>query len=313
MKAEVVSGIAKIPRLAMERAAGAAATRRSWIGTGSVRWSNPQAPCPIPDGVRIISWCATAPATLAAACPVYLKSHSMGEFVFDHGWSDAAERAGIRYFPKLLVGVPFTPHTGQRFLVRPGYDRAELIEALGQALIALCGRNRLSSVHVNFCAQDEAAVLSGLGFMERLGYQYHWRNADYSSFDDYLAHLKSKRRYAVRHERAALDGQQIVIRVFTGDDIPDDLLPAMYALYQTTIDKLYWGRQYLTSKFFETDARLQAPSVPGVRVQGRPADRGHLQSAKGGRDVRALLGGLSRAQVPALQRLLLRRDRALHQ
>src|SRR5579863_9372532 len=167
---------------------------------------------------------------IIAACPVYLKSHSMGEFVFDHGWAEAAERAGLRYFPKLLVGVPFTPHTGQRFLVRPGCDRAELIEALGKALISLCSQNRVSSVHVNFCTVEEAAVLSGLHFMERLGYQYHWRNANYTSFDDYLAHLKSKRRYAVRHEREALARQEITIRVFAGEEIPDDLLPAMYAL-----------------------------------------------------------------------------------
>ncbi len=250
MKAEVVSGIAKIPRPEWNALlASGDSPFLDWDWLEAMEQSESAAPDTGWGPHHIVV--RDGAGELIAACPVYLKGHSMGEFVFDHGWSDAAERAGIRYFPKLLVGVPFTPHTGQRFLVRPGYDRAELIEALGQALIALCGRNRLSSVHVNFCAQDEAAVLSGLGFMERLGYQYHWRNADYSSFDDYLAHLKSKRRYAVRHERAALGAQQIVIRVFTGDDIPDDLLPAMYALYQTTIDKLYWGRQYLTPKFFE--------------------------------------------------------------
>jgi len=189
--------------------------------------------------------------SLAAACPVYLKSHSMGEFVFDHGWAEAAERAGLRYFPKLLVGVPFTPHTGQRFLVRSDQDRAEMIELLGKALISLCAQNRLSSVHVNFCTAQEAAVLSRLHFIERLGYQYHWRNAGYAGFEGYLAHLKSKRRYAVRHERAAMTRQGIAIRVFAGDEIPEDLLPAMYALYRTTIDKLYWGRQYLTARFFE--------------------------------------------------------------
>src|SRR5713226_897185 len=88
---------------------------------------------------------------IIAACPLYLKTHSMGEFVFDHGWADAAERAGLNYFPKLLTGVPFTPHTGQRFLVGPGHNRTDLIEGLGQVLISLCARNRLSSVHVNFC------------------------------------------------------------------------------------------------------------------------------------------------------------------
>jgi hypothetical protein len=250
MKAEVVSGIAKIPRVEWNAlVAPGDSPFLDWDWLAAMEQSDSA----VPDtgwGPHHIVVRDDA-GQLVAACPVYLKSHSMGEFVFDHGWADAAERAGLRYFPKLLTGVPFTPHTGVRFLVRPDHDRAELIEALGQALISLCGRNRLSSVHVNFCAQDEAAALSKLGFMERLGYQYHWRNAGYASFDDYLAHLKSKRRYAVRHERGALAGQGITIRVYTGDDIPDDLLPAMYALYQTTIDKLYWGRQYLTPKFFE--------------------------------------------------------------
>jgi predicted N-acyltransferase len=97
---------------------------------------------------------------IVGACPLYLKSHSMGEFVFDHGWADAADRAGIRYFPKLLVGVPFTPHTGRRFLSARDVDRASMLRVLGNALTKLCADNKLSSVHVNFCADDEAAVLT---------------------------------------------------------------------------------------------------------------------------------------------------------
>src|SRR5271157_1589179 len=154
-----------------------------------------------------------AGGALAAACPVYLKSHSMGEFVFDHGWAEAAERAGIRYYPKLLVGVPFTPHSGRRFLTAPGADREPLVSLLAQALVALCMENELSSVHVNFCELDEAASLRESGFIERLGYQYHWRNAGFRGFDDYLNQLKSKRRHAVRHERAELQRQGVAIRV----------------------------------------------------------------------------------------------------
>ena len=153
---------------------------------------------------------------LLGTCPLYLKSHSMGEFVFDHGWADAAERAGIRYFPKLLVGVPFTPHTGRRFLSAPDVDRASILQVLGRALTKLCADNKLSSVHVNFCADDEAKVLGQLGYLERLGYQYHWRNAGFQSFDDYLGQLKSKRRYAVRHERGTLEEQGVEIRIHAG-------------------------------------------------------------------------------------------------
>jgi uncharacterized protein len=187
---------------------------------------------------------------VAAACPLYLKTHSMGEFVFDHGWADAAERAGIRYFPKLLAGVPFTPHTGRRFLVAPGVDRPSMVRVLARALVQLCSDNDLSSVHVNFCAEDEAEALRELGYLERLGYQYHWRNASFQTFDDYLGQLKSKRRYAVRHERAALDGQGIEIRIDAGEEIPDALFGPMFKIYHSTIEKLYWGRQYLTREFF---------------------------------------------------------------
>ncbi len=187
---------------------------------------------------------------LAAACPLYLKTHSMGEFVFDHGWADAAERASIRYFPKLLAAVPFTPHTGRRFLVADGADRPAMVHALARALVQLCSDNGLSSVHVNFCSEDEADALKELGYLERLGYQYHWQNSGFHTFDDYLAQLKSKRRYAVRHERAALATQGIEIRVDAGEEIPDAMFGPMFKIYHSTIEKLYWGRQYLTREFF---------------------------------------------------------------
>ena len=188
---------------------------------------------------------------IVAACPLYLKTHSMGEFVFDHGWADAAERAGLRYFPKIVVGVPFTPHTGRRFLTAPGTDRGGLINLLGLALTSICEDNKLSSVHVNFCEPDEAAALAPIGFMERLGYQYHWHNAGFTTFDDYLNRLKHKRRTAVRHERAAMDEQGVHIRVTAGEEIPDKTFADMYRIYCSTIEKLYWGRQYLTPDFFD--------------------------------------------------------------
>jgi uncharacterized protein len=194
----------------------------------------------------------TTPARrIVAACPMYLKSHSMGEFIFDHGWADAAERAGIRYFPKLLVGVPFTPHTGRRFLVSPDFDRRTMITVLARALAELCKDNGLSSVHINFCAPDEAEVLREIGYLERLGYQYHWHNSGFHTFDDYLSQLKSKRRYAVRHERAALLAQDVTIRVHAGDEINDAMFGPMFKIYLSTIQKLYWGRQYLTQNFFD--------------------------------------------------------------
>src|SRR5262245_22161215 len=114
---------------------------------------------------------------LVAACPLYVKGNSEGEFVFDWGWADAAQRAGLAYYPKLLVGVPFTPVTGARLLTAPGEDRARRASQLAEALAELCRGNQLSSVHVNFCRGDEHDALAAAGFLPRIGLQYHWANA----------------------------------------------------------------------------------------------------------------------------------------
>jgi hypothetical protein len=188
---------------------------------------------------------------LVGACPLYLKSHSMGEFVFDYGWAEAAERAGIAYYPKLLVAVPFTPATGSRFLSHPDADRPSVIRSLAAALVEICRRNRLSSAHVNFCLPDEVEALADLGFERRTGYQYQWTNPGWRDFDDYLAALRSKRRTQIKRERRELEAQGIEIRVHAGAEIEDDLFPLMFRLYKMTVDKLYWGRQYLNDELFD--------------------------------------------------------------
>jgi hypothetical protein len=188
---------------------------------------------------------------LLAACPLYAKGHSEGEFVFDWGFADAAERAGIRYYPKLLVGVPFTPVTGARMLTAVGADRPALLAELAGALRALCAEQRLSSVHVNFCREDERAALEAAGFLPRLGFQYHWRNRGFRDFDDYLASLRSKRRNQVRRERRELAAQGVCVETLSGDAIPDALFPEMYRIYLATVRTNPWGRQYLSERFFE--------------------------------------------------------------
>ncbi len=187
---------------------------------------------------------------LIAAAPAYLKVHSQGEFVFDHGWADAAERAGLRYYPKLLVGVPFTPATGRRILTHPGVDRRELLGVVGRALQEICTANEISSAHVNFCTDDEVEALAEAGFLHRQGVQYHWVNRGYACFDDYLAALKSKRRNQIRRERRDLSGAGIDIEILQGDGIAPDLFEAMYRIYLSTIHKLYWGQQYLNRDLF---------------------------------------------------------------
>jgi len=187
---------------------------------------------------------------LVAACPLYVKGHSEGEFVFDWGWADAAYRAGIEYYPKLLVGVPFTPVTGSRMLTAPGGDREVWLGRLASALRELCDANDLSGVHVNFCLDDEREALETAGFLTRLGFQYHWRNEDFGDFEGYLASLRSKRRNQVRRERRELTAQDVTLRVLTGDEITEDMIPVMYRIYLTTIRTNPWGRQYLTEETF---------------------------------------------------------------
>lgn len=188
---------------------------------------------------------------LVGACPLYLKGHSEGEFVFDHGWAQAAVRSGIAYYPKLLVAIPFTPVAGARFLTHPNANRPHLVRTLAAALTDICRQSKLSSVHVNFCGRDEAAVLAGLGYEERTGYQFHWHNPGWHSFADYLGALRSKRRTQIRRERQELMAQGIDISVYAGEHIPDELFRPMFSLYKSTIDKMYWGRQYLTPNLFE--------------------------------------------------------------
>jgi predicted N-acyltransferase len=188
---------------------------------------------------------------LHAACPLFVKGHSEGEFVFDWSWADAAERAGIRYYPKLLVGVPFTPVTGTRFLTAPGADRPAWIHVLGKALREICDSGDFSSVHVNFCLEDEIAPLEEAGFLLRVGLQYHWHNHGYADFEDYLARFRSKRRNQVRRERREMERQGLRVEVLSGDEIPDALFPPMFEFYLSTVQQRVWGRQYLNERFFE--------------------------------------------------------------
>ncbi|MEE2663706.1 MAG: GNAT family N-acetyltransferase [Myxococcota bacterium] len=188
---------------------------------------------------------------LVAACPLYVKSHSEGEFVFDWGWADAAERSGIRYYPKLLVGVPFTPVGGQRLLTASDADASRYGPVLAGALREICRDNELSSVHVNFCREDEADLLEQEGYLKRVGIQYHWHNEGYATFEDYLDRFRSKRRNQVRRERREVARQDVRVEALAGDEIGDELFEPMYRFYLSTIHDRAWGRQYLNPDFFE--------------------------------------------------------------
>ena len=188
---------------------------------------------------------------IIGACPMYLKLHSMGEFVFDYEWADAAHRLGIQYYPKLLVGVPFTPVTGGRFLTRALTERKNLIRLMGQALAKIARDNKISSVHVNFCLPDEQEALEEVGFLPRVGLQFHWQNRGFSSFDDYLASFRSDRRNKIKRERREMAQQGISIRAVQGDELTPSHARTMFRLYKGHVDNLYYGRQYLTREFFD--------------------------------------------------------------
>ncbi len=194
---------------------------------------------------------ARSEGRLVAGCPLYIKLNSEGEFVFDWSWANAAHRGGIDYYPKLLVGVPFTPVTGARLLVAPGQDRARWLPSLARTLKQTCAANRLSGVHVNFCTKEDARTLEAEGYMLRFGLQYHWHNHGYATFDDYLGEFRSKRRNQIRRERRELEKQGVVIERLAGDAIPDALFEPMFRFYRATVQEHYYGRQYLNYEVFE--------------------------------------------------------------
>jgi len=209
-----------------------------------------------------------------AAAPLYLKSHSYGEYVFDHAWADAYARAGGRYYPKLLCAVPFTPATGPRLLVPPALAREradELRRALAGAMVRIAERSGVSSLHVNFPAEADARALEAAGYLSRLGVQYHWSNRGYRGFDDFLAQLASRKRKAIRKERAAVRDAGVVMSVVTGSDLREAHWDAFYAFYRDTASRK-WGGGYLTREFFSRLGQRMAERVVLVLAEhgGRP-------------------------------------------
>jgi uncharacterized protein len=186
---------------------------------------------------------------LLGAAPCYLKSHSRGEYVFDHGWAEAYAHAGGSYYPKLQVAVPFTPATGRRLLVQPGPRADEVRSILAAGLIKLCGIDDASGVHVTFATEPEYRFLGELGFLQRTDQQFHWENAGYGSFDDFLAALAARKRKTIRRERQDALANGISVHRLTGSDLTEDVWDHFFAFYMETGSRK-WGRPYLTRSFF---------------------------------------------------------------
>ena len=198
--------------------------------------------------------------TLVGAVPCYAKTHSQGEYVFDHGWAEAYERAGGSYYPKLQVSVPFTPATGRRLLVRPGPEADAVRGALADSLMDICRRSNASSVHVTFATQPEWDLLGRRGFLKRTHQQFHWENAGYDSFDGFLAALASRKRKTIRREREDALSAGISVHWLTGADLTESVWDVFFDFYMETGSRK-WGRPYLTRPFYSLVGEKMADRI----------------------------------------------------
>jgi len=191
-----------------------------------------------------------------AVMPLYLKSHSQGEYIFDYSWADAYQRAGGNYYPKLLSAVPFTPATGRRLLTRS----EQLDRYLSEGLQAVSEKFGVSSIHLNFVNQQQWQTLGELGWLQRTHKQYHWLNKGYADFEDFLADLSSKKRKNIRRERRDALANGIEIERLTGSEIKEHHWDCFYEFYVDTGNRK-WGQPYLTREFFSLVGQNMADRV----------------------------------------------------
>ncbi len=204
--------------------------------------------------------CSGTEGDVAGVMPCYLKMHSRGEFIFDHGWADAYERAGGRYYPKLLSAVPFTPVTGRRLLVPDVPDADDRSGLLLAAAVQLTSKHGISSFHANFVTEKEWTMLGELGLLQRTDQQFHWQNDGYATFDDFLAALASRKRKTIRKERRQAVENDIDVRWITGRDLTEGHWDAFFQFYTDTGERK-WGEPYLTRAFFSLLGKRMADDV----------------------------------------------------
>ena len=198
--------------------------------------------------------------TLLGALPAYLKNHSQGEYVFDHGWADAFERAGGHYYPKLQASIPFTPATGPRLLHRSGQPSLPIQTGLAEGLKELCRRHGASSAHATFVPEAEMPVFEAAGYLHRTDQQFHFLNAGYGSYDDFLATLASRKRKALKKERRAALEHGIEIDWLTGKDLTESIWDQFFTFYMDTGSRK-WGRPYLNRRFYSLIGERMADDI----------------------------------------------------
>lgn len=189
---------------------------------------------------------------LIACAPLYVKSHSYGEFVFDNQWADLAQRLGIEYYPKLMGMTPFTPAEGYRFLIAPGEDEDELTGIMVSAIDHFCDRHNISGCNFLYVDPVWRDRMKQHGFSAWLHHSYIWQNQSYQNFDNYLGAFNANQRRNIKRERKAVETAGLLVKTLTGDEIPQAMFGQMYAFYENTCDKFgWWGSKYLTKRFFE--------------------------------------------------------------
>lgn len=203
---------------------------------------------------------------LVAAAPAYLKSHSMGEYIYDFGWAQAASQLGVPYYPKLLLGAPLSPATAPRFLVVPGEDVKAARQALLKAALESAREEGCSSVHVLFPPEEEADFLEAQGLARRMTLQFHWKNPGYRTYDDYLGRFSSKRRHQLRRERGAAAEQGIMLRTVPGTEFGPEHARRAHDFYAATCERYAWGRVQLTPDFFVRAFRAMPEAVQLVEA-----------------------------------------------
>lgn len=232
--------------------------------------------------------------------PLYLKSHSNGEYVFDYSWADAYYRYGQQYYPKLQSCVPFTPVTGPRILVRDIWCKDQVFDILVQALKDLTAKLQVSSLHITFPCESEWHKLKDGGFLQRTGMQYHWKNRNYKNFDEFLMDMKQSKRKNIRQERKKIAVQNLKMKRLRGDEIKAEHWDSFYQFYRNTTDNK-WGRAYLTRDFFHTlGTKMGDRALLVVAEEGDELVAGALNLIGGDTLFGRLWGCLPRVYYPSL-------------
>jgi predicted N-acyltransferase len=232
---------------------------------------------------------------LVAAAPCYVKGNSEGEFVFDHGWASGAQRLGVKYYPKLLSAVPFTPQVGDRVLVAEGEAREATTGLVADALRTIAFESGLSSGHVLFLEEAQARTFEQRGWAMRRSVQFHFENRGYASFGDFLARapgFDSKRRNQVKRERRRVGEEGVTVETRRGSEVDDATLEHAYAIYLSTVEKFAWGRRYLNERFFERVRDAWA----GREADPRRPRRGQLEVVVARAGERLVAGAINYAK-----------------